>query len=268
MRLELKTSILGCSIAMAAVLSSACVDQVSTAINPCPCSDGNVCCESGVCAADTASCGAATAALSASVQGVWTGYIENFFQPEDTIRIAIQAAGDGTLSGQVTFGDDPPPPPVTDPTVGWPPGAPLEGQAFISGFAYAARDIVWQARRLKLGVLIDEPYEPWCAMQTPYYWPIAGDPPHYQCFTQDNWGDGNGHCYAGPIPDTTQEVDCGQIFTCGMCMCDATHCATASQMSPGDDPTYTTDIAFDGAKADGSIFIAGENYALRLTRAD
>jgi hypothetical protein len=268
MRLELKTSILGCSIVMAAMLSSACVDHVGTAINPCPCASDAVCCESGVCASDSTSCGAATAALSESVEGAWTGYIEGFFIPEDAIRIAVQAANDGTLSGQVTFGDGPPPPPATNPNVGWPPGAPLEGKAFISGYAYAARDINWQARRLKLRVLVDEPYEPYCALQMPYLWPIAGDPPFYQCFSQDVWNDGYGHCYAGPMPDATQEIDCGYVYHCGAwCSCDATHCATGTQMRGAQDGYYSADIAFDGANATGSFFIAGANYNLRLTRA-
>ena len=105
-------------------------------------------------------------------------------------------------------------------------------------------------------------------MQTPHYWPIAGDPLFYQGFSQDNWSDGYGHCYAGPMPDATQEIDCGQIFTNGMWMCDATHCATASQMTPDHDAFYKADIAFDGATANGSILMGPENYALRLTRGD
>src|ERR1051325_5411462 len=100
---ERRTSLFGYSVIVAAVLASACVDHVDTSLKSCPCAEGYVCCESGVCAADSGSCGAATAALSTSVQGSWSGYIENFrSDAPDAVRINIAVAGDGTLSGEVT----------------------------------------------------------------------------------------------------------------------------------------------------------------------
>ena len=169
MNLKCKMSVLGYSVIVAAAIGSACVEHVDTGLKPCPCAGGNVCCESGVCAADSAGCGAATVALSTSVQGSWSGYIENFQGAPDTVRIAIAVASDGTLSGQATFGTDAPPPPAPDPALPWPPNYDTRADpTFVAGASYTARDINWQARRLKLKLELSELWQPWCALLPPF----------------------------------------------------------------------------------------------------
>jgi hypothetical protein len=164
--------------AAALILSPSCANHVPTGAQPCPCADGYVCCQSGVCATSTDSCDEATSALSAQAQGKWTGYVENYSalaSGADSLALAFDVAPDGTLAGHVTFGDAAPPPPATDPNREWPPGL-NDGTSEtapglpIEGFAYEAHDIKWEARRLRFWVALSEPWKPWCELQTSYDW--------------------------------------------------------------------------------------------------
>src|SRR6185436_3054232 len=83
-------SLVGTLSLIAAVAgATGCVDKVNTAVLSCPCASGYVCCESGVCATEQNGCPAATAALSASVAGRWTGYVENLAGGDDAVSITI-----------------------------------------------------------------------------------------------------------------------------------------------------------------------------------
>src|SRR4029078_5991007 len=92
-----------------------CADKVATAISPCPCAAGYVCCSSGVCAPSEDSCGTAAAALSAAAHGRWTGYVENasFWSGSDAIDLSFSVDASGTLSGTVFVGHSMPPAPPT-----------------------------------------------------------------------------------------------------------------------------------------------------------
>jgi len=260
-RNKLSWGLVGGAIALATALTAACVDHVDTSIKPCPCESGLVCCESGVCAADATNCGAATAALSASVQGSWSGYIENF-QPDapDAVRITIAVAPDGTVSGQATFGNGAAPPPPPDPALPWPPNYDTHRDpTFIAGATYHASDINWQSRRLKLKLLLSEPWQPWCALLPSY--PTGNEPPSYGCAQPGIGSDGNGACL---LPGATAPTSCDKWQICGLlCQCDASGCRANTSIEGF---TIPLDIAFDGAKADGSLRVVGSTYNLRLMR--
>ena len=53
----------------------------------------------------------------------WTGYVEGYQFPSgsNAIRLAFAIDSYGQVAGMVFFGDGPPPPPATDPNVGYPP---------------------------------------------------------------------------------------------------------------------------------------------------
>jgi len=245
-------------VVAAAAVASACVDHVDTGIKPCPCATGYVCCESGVCAADAASCDTATSALSASVQGSWSGYIENY-RPDaaDTVRITISVAPDGTPAGQATFGNGVAPPPPTDPALPWPPNykTMLGGPTFLEGAAYTARDIKWESRRLKLALNLPEPWQPWCALLPAF--PTGLEDPAYTCAI-GIVGEADGTC---SVPGITGPTNCDKWSIClGLCQCEASGCHAADYFN------VLLDIAFDGSQADGSIDLAGSRYNLRLTR--
>lgn len=251
--------------AAAATLAGGCVDRVDASIRSCPCAAGNVCCESGVCAEDQAACGAATLALSQSVRGEWAGYIENYkAPPNDAIRIAVSVAGDGTLSGVVKLGAaGAPPAPPTDPALPWPPGRSEEQTSYVSGFAYDARDMSWQAKRLRLSVQTYQPWEAWCGLQTSYPQSNAELAGAFSCVPDGLDSDAGGNC---SVPGTTPTdpripVNCDAASLCyEMCRCDAASCGATP------DVFYRIDIAFDGSRAEGSISLWNSNFNLRLDR--
>ena len=124
-----------------------------------------------MCAANQDSCAAATRALSEQAAGSWTGYIENFgLSQDDGIKISISVASDGTLSGQVVFGKEAPPPPPTDPAKPWPEDfIPEKGvPVYIPGYVYTAENVRWEAQRLRFQAERYEPWQTWCSMQKSY----------------------------------------------------------------------------------------------------
>jgi hypothetical protein len=274
MKVEQKTLLLGSSMVLATALAAACVDHVDAQIKSCPCATGYVCCESGVCAADSSRCDAATSALSASVEGSWSGYIENFDpRPEapDSLRITLSVAPDGMLSGHIAFGGNAPPPP-TDPAVMWPPNYDIWlDPSFLPGTSYGARDIKWQSRRLKFSVDLYEGWQPWCVLQQSY--PVPGDDgsmpagvtagDRYWCneaMLADYNPNAPDSCAIQLSPGVTKPVDCGKFRICSMtCQCDAAGCHAKPEL------TNAFDIAFDGATGEGSMFL-GQSYNVRLTR--
>lgn len=253
------------SIAVLPAALPACASHVTEAIRACPCSDGNFCCESGVCAADQSSCGAATLALSQAARGDWRGYIENFqWNADDAVRISIAVASDGTLSGQVFLGNAVPPAPATDPTAPWPPGLDhaAEPPPYIRGFAYTAENIHWEARRLKFLIGRYEPWQPWCALQTSY----EDLPGQFSC--RPDGGATDALCdVAGACVCQQTSCDCEGI---GVCACDATGCNAATEWR-STLISYSFDIALDTGKGDGSVNLGiglPELHNLRLTRTN
>jgi hypothetical protein len=236
---------------------SGCADPIAPAIRSCPCAAGNVCCESGVCAANQASCAQATRALSESVAGVWTGYIENFqaINSDDSIKISMSVDASGMLSGQVTIGQQSPPAPATDPSIPWPPSLqnvdPTRDSSsayipptYVAGFAYSARSIAWESQRLKFMIPKHEPWQPWCGLQTSF----MVDNEHFSCApaggdilfktVTDESGtiilgldggpvrDAQGNCMAATTPPTPVNCEIAQVLCSPVagCVCTSTGC--------------------------------------------
>jgi hypothetical protein len=203
-------------LAMGGAAAIGCVGSVPSKADPCPCADGYVCCPSNVCAATQAGCDQATQALEQAIAGEWKGYIEGFSLPSgsDVIDIKLAAASDGTLSGQMVMGTASPPPPPTDPDVAWPPGITSANMVGVEGVPYQAFNINWQAPRLQFSISRDAPWQPWCALQTPYPSSNLG----YSCISADEVydaqgqpvRDADGKCELNTTPPTS--VDCGKYF--------------------------------------------------------
>ena len=268
------------AIAAAAVLAGAagtvaCTDTVSTAINPCPCATGYVCCDSGVCAKDQSSCAAATQALSESVAGTWQGYVENFtIDGDSSLQLSIAVDAQGVLSGQVVLGSGSAPPPPTDFAAPWPPDLNADplGDAFfffpgvMSGFAYTAQNLRWEGTRLRFSLLRFEPWQSWCEAQHSYEDPPVG-------FYAGNFACAPGSS-AGAYPDpVTGETICDVSYGCdvppgqqcppatpvacalaevlcrpgGVCQCSASGC----QFNPMGVAHF--DVALRGSVGDGSV---------------
>lgn len=79
------------------------------------------------CGGSTQSAGSGgSAGVSGSqLVGTWSGYVENykFADQTDAITLTITNAQG---AGQLAVGTAAPPPPPTDPSVGYPPGAPAQ----------------------------------------------------------------------------------------------------------------------------------------------
>ncbi len=250
----------------------ACADHVAvpTEITSCPCAGSSVCCASGVCAANQNACDAATHALSESIQGVWTGYLENFqLSTDDSIKISIDVAPDGTLSGQVVLGKDTQPAPATDPDSPWPPSInPVTPvlPSYIPGFAYEARNIRWEARRLRFDIAQYQAWQPWCALQQSY----QTGPDSYNCVPGNGGvgtapdGTGTQMCFAEDrAGNIVAPVQCFKLFLfcdgLGPCSCDATACNARTDFS------YSFDIALRDGIGDGSNTLSNGN--VRLTQS-
>ena len=106
----------------------------------------------------------------------WTGYVENFKFPSGSSAIHFTIATDasGNVAGQIVFGQGPPPPPATDPNIGYPPAleASYSGGLLIIT-SYIAEGYVYQidrgtlvSDRLRFGIANEQLWAGWCALQT------------------------------------------------------------------------------------------------------
>jgi len=254
---------------VATAAGAGCADNVTTAIRPCPCAEGNVCCSSGVCAANQSACGAATAALSAQAVGDWVGYIENFTSApfesgSDRMKLTLAAQPDGSLTGTVTLGTGSPPAAPTERDVGWPAAG---SSIFIEGFGYSVNAPSWEALRLRGAFSTVEPWGQWCDLQTPIFSELTSELSYYAC-SPSYQKLSNGICVTTASPTTPDTIyDCGRLSLCddGQCACDASHCFSAPTTI--DDNTF--DISLDGDRGDGSISLARLErgvYNIRLLR--
>ena len=250
---------------MTTVGLSACAAKRSSETSPCPCAGSNVCCSSGVCAADESQCGNATLALAEESAGNWEGYLENFnfLSGSDAISINLAVAGTD-VSGHVVFGQGDAPQPPTDLSQPWPPGAPdggvmITNRSVIEGFAYEARDIRWESRRLKFRVDVADAWRPVCDLMAST--PITVGDQSWVC--PPSWGYTAGQgCKVG---DTmVSDADCAtlqarcQAGTDSGCICGETTCEATAQ--PVD-----IDVALRGDQGDGSA-AGGLSANIRLSR--
>jgi len=106
----------------------------------------------------------------------WTGYIENYQFPSgsDVIRFTSTVDSSGQVMVTVFLGNGTPPPPATDPNVGYPPGLATEGMMLDSasnywseGFAYSMTSGTFQPQRLRFTINNYQLWSGWCALQKP-----------------------------------------------------------------------------------------------------
>jgi hypothetical protein len=241
-----------CAIAAAAILGASCdnnhsLGAVDTGIPP-----GN----------DAGSTPGKDASLDlgqpvTSFAQSWTGYVENylFASGSDAVKIAFTPDATGIVIGAVTLGSGTPPPPPTDPNVGYPPDLVNQGitagppMYIAEGYSYSMQSGTLSGRRLQFEVNLWELWTAWCAIETPVdnsgsCLPNQGvmiDMPNKTC------GQFN------PATQAYVPVDCGKLMLCFgfVCACDAaTSSCTLSDM--GRHLTFDVTITTDGSAADGS----------------
>jgi hypothetical protein len=152
----------------------------------------------------------------------------------------------GVLAGAVRFGTAPPPPPVANYDVGYPPnGNPMLGvPAVVEGFNYLVRDARVTGRRLQVALTTRELWADWCSHQHSYPTDGMGT---FLCVP------GN---VAMHVATATGEVcliqgqafDCRKLDLCfgGVCRCDQSGCQADLQ------PDLQLDLWVTGDDASGT----------------
>ena len=200
----------------------------------------------------------------------WTGYIENykFRSGSDAVKITFASDAAGNLVGTVTLGSGTPPPPATDPNVGYPadllssvPDVTSARNYLAEGFGYSMRSGTVTGARLRFGVDTWEIWKGWCALQTPA--PRQGPCNEAVCQTSclPNWGSMSGPNGCGLLNPATNQydpVDCGKLALCGfgsVCMCVvASGCSVREDGSP-----ISFDLTITGDLASGSVAGLGDH---------
>ena len=207
--------------------------------------------------------------------GTWNGYVEAFAfrSGSDRIRFVIEEHDEtaGAVAGSVVLGQGTPPPPATDPDVGYLVGTGCDGslETVYEGAVYTLLDGRLEERRFRSGY---DPYDlwtGWCELQTPRSFGTPGDM-GYACLP--NWGGGSTgcgspdpECYLNN-PDTgiPEIVDCGKMTLCNhemVCVCTADGCTVSSGRG-----RTSFDIALDGEFADGTVTGDWGTHNVRLER--
>jgi len=183
----------------------------------------------------------------------WDGYVESYSFPSGSDRVRIifdSATGDGPRTGVVIFGEGSPPPPATDPTIGYPAGAG-EGyrQEIWEGYEYPIVEGSVSGARVQVAVDLGHLYEDWCRLQMPI--PQDDSGMWWGCLPNTGGGSGPSGCfYNDPDTDEPIGVDCGKFELCfgaRVCECDATRC----EASTGQRIEF--DFRVDGDDAAGSV---------------
>jgi hypothetical protein len=200
----------------------------------------------------------------------WTGYLENYMfrSGSDAVRISFTPDATGQVSGVVRLGNGTPPPPPTDPNVGYPADLVSGGfevafgarEYLAEGFAYSMRTATVVGPRLRFMIDNSELWREWCALQMP-----AGTSgtclPNEGAMTS---GDGQTCGIFDPAANRYVPVDCGKLALCGFsgtCMCDASGCAVRT----GENLTVF-DVTFDDVRASGSTTGRLGNHNVHFTK--
>jgi len=198
---------------------------------------------------------------------VWDGYAQafSFGDGSDHLRVTIDASGQGTF----VVGDSAPPPPPTDPAVGYPAG--YRGMFStgagvgppLPGYPYPIHAAEIQSERIQLGVDFRDFYSAWCALETsyPHSTGING-PDEYGCMPEVSKIDppepDSPWCTVTYLDGTSETLDCGMVSLCvleSMCTCTASSCSAA--LVPAGSAVSQYQIWMDAALDDKGSTLTG-----------
>jgi hypothetical protein len=199
----------------------------------------------------------------------WTGYVENhmFHSGSDALVLTFATDANGIAKGTVVLGMGTPPPPATDPNVGYPPdllsqifgAGPGSAREYVAeGYPYVFDGGSFDAHRLRFAVDTSQLWAGWCALQTP-----ASDGSG-QCLP--NWGATFSTSMCALIDPNTQAnvpVDCGKLSLCwgptSTCNCSPSGCGLSTAKLGGAD----FDIFLTGDTASGSATSLGNVHFVK-----
>jgi hypothetical protein len=193
----------------------------------------------------------------------WTGYVENYTFPSgsDVIKLSFSYDSNGHVVGQVILGNGTPPPPATDPNVGYPPGftGPMYEPTEIEGFAYSLAGGTLAASRLRFTIEGTEPWAGWCALQTP---PSDGSSGCLPNFSSAAMGGGGTQCSYTTSGGPTVVVDCGKWNLCegpmatslaSVCLCAPTGCGARPGLFPTSFDMFLANGAASGSMVGSAV---------------
>jgi len=208
------------------------------------------------------------------IVGVWEGYIENFrfASGSDAIHLAVTSATSAQACGKVTLGKGTPPPPPTDPEVGYPPGYLANGPFSVSefftidrteGFPLSIVAGAADSARFKFGADWHEFWQAWCALQPPQ---AFEDNSGFGCIGAMGGSTSDQGC-ASQIGGQLVPLDCGKLQLClgNMCKCTMTSCRVERTSRWAFDLRITDDQAAGSVRTDMGVG-DGEIHNVYLTR--
>ena len=166
---------------------------------------------------------------------------------------------------------------------GYPPGISEGGGGFGSviasglfeGFLYPLHAAQVQTDRIQLGIVPDDLWATWCALQTPVPWATGDDggATSYGCVANLGGSISGGACAQLEPDGTSVPIDCVKLSLCqfGMvCTCTATACASVSApaTTPIDQYSVEIDGALDstGTTLTGTLNLDGTRITVHLTK--
>jgi len=197
----------------------------------------------------------------------WTGHVDDSNNPDfefpsgsNAIRLTLAVDTYGQVAGMVWLGSGPPPPPATDPDVGYPPEPWVRSNQYgelshywAEGFGYSMTNGTLSPDRLQFSIDNQALWSGWCALQ-PTTWANDGGSclPNWDS-TSTTLANGQPYCYQ-TNPSNKQVVvrDCGKLALCdsGVCTCSATSCDYAPSLS---NSMATFDLALSNGTAAGTV---------------
>ncbi|HEY3498101.1 MAG TPA: hypothetical protein VGK73_25555 [Polyangiaceae bacterium] len=203
----------------------------------------------------------------------WVGYVQayDFESGSDQVELTLDATGTGTI----VLGSGTPPPPATNPDIGYPEGHPLtiatsSWNDFVpwEGYEYPVHDTQVVDRRVQFEFHLTELFEGWCALQTPYPTTVGGE---FACLPNGGISAmGEGNCFLRPNGSNERvPVDCGKLALCAsqgfrVCTCDAETCRAAGHAGPLG--TLDGRLEADGNELTGTVTLGNESLTIHLVR--
>jgi hypothetical protein len=190
----------------------------------------------------------------------WTGYVENYQFPSgsDLINITFASDAAGNMVGTITLGTGTPPPPATDPNVGYPAtveamlanggGTGLVGYV-AEGFAYPLVNGTLTTNRMRFDVNRYDLWQSWCALETPAVDGSGRCTPNWESESTGSTEDVVCN-FINPANGQLVPIDCGKQIICGIgtCACGTNSCAPGQNDEP-----LSFDLSITNERADGSV---------------
>jgi hypothetical protein len=201
--------------------------------------------------------------------GVWEGNLVGYVFPSGSTKIVLTFAKstDGTYVAGIQFGEGPPPPPATDPSVGYPagvtPATPPEKHFYAEGFDYTANSLTISDSTITFDINLFTLWKDWCSLEPVIDW-SPDLPGQFGCVSHWKWtSNPDGTCTeTNPSTGELVPIDCGKLTLClvdRVCLCKTGGCvladSNASIKGIADFTHETMDFSISGAPITGNAVL-------------